>query len=378
MSSVPEPTVEVSLPSVEGQAARSRRRLRIDPALSAIALLLVALALYAPAQVPASLVFATSALWSIAPWIVVSVGLAAYAKASGADRVVAAVFSGHPVRTVVLASLFGALSPFCSCGVVPVVAGLLGAGVPLAPVMAFWVSSPLMDPTMFVMTSANLGLEFALAKTLAAVAIGLGAGAITHLVTARGLFVGALRSEAVPAPAAAPTAAQPAGSGCAKTAKCSSSRPSASPPPRWRIWASAQARAQFAASAGQNLWMLGRWMTLAFLLESLMSAWVPASTVTSLLGDGVAAIPAAVVIGVPAYFNGYAALPLVRGLVDLGMTPAVGMAFLVAGAMTSIPAAAAVWALVRPRVFGLYLAFAIGGALAAGYAYALWLALAGA
>lgn len=375
MSSIPEPTLEVSLLPVDRRAARLRRRLRIDPALSAIALLLVALAVYAPAQVPSSLAFSASALWSIAPWILVSVALAAYAKASGADRVVAAVFSGHPVRTVVLASLFGALSPFCSCGVVPVVAGLLGAGVPLAPVMAFWVSSPLMDPTMFVMTSANLGLEFAIAKTLAAVAIGLGAGAITHLITARGLFVAALRSEAGPAPVAAQSAAQPAGGGCAKTARCSLSRPIAPLPPRWQVWASAHARAQFATSAGQNLWMLGRWMTLAFLLESLMNAWLPASVVTSLLGEGVAAIPAAVAIGVPAYFNGYAALPLVRGLVDLGMTPAVGLAFLVAGGMTSIPAAAAVWALVRPRVFALYLAFALGGALAAGYAYALWLAV---
>lgn len=377
MSSVPEPTVEVSLPPVERRAARSRR-LRIDPALSAVALLLVALAVYAPAQVPSSLAFTASALRSIAPWLLVSVALAAYAKASGADRTVAAVFSGHPVRTVVLASLFGALSPFCSCGVVPVVAGLLGAGVPLAPVMAFWVSSPLMDPTMFVMTSASLGPEFAMAKTLAAVAIGLGAGAVTHLVAARGLFVEALRAEAVSTPVAAPPDGPGTGGGCAKSAKCSSSRRSTQPPPHWRVWASVQARAQFAASAGQNLWMLGRWMTLAFLLESLMSVWLPASVVTSLLGDGVAAIPAAVAIGVPAYFNGYAALPLVRGLVDLGMNPAVGMAFLVAGGMTSIPAAAAVWALVRPRVFALYLAFALGGALAAGYAYALWLAATGA
>ena len=35
------------------------------------------------------------------------------------------------------AALFGSLSPFCSCGVIPIVAGLLGIGVPLAPVMAF-------------------------------------------------------------------------------------------------------------------------------------------------------------------------------------------------------------------------------------------------
>ena len=52
-------------------------------------------------------------------------------------------------KRIVIASLGGALSPFCSCGVVPLVAGLLAAGVPLPVVMAFWLSSPLMDPEMF-------------------------------------------------------------------------------------------------------------------------------------------------------------------------------------------------------------------------------------
>ena len=45
---------------------------------------------------------------------------------------------------VILAALFGALSPFCLCGVIPLVVGLLSAGVPLAPVMAFWIVSSLM------------------------------------------------------------------------------------------------------------------------------------------------------------------------------------------------------------------------------------------
>ena len=56
------------------------------------------------------------------------------------------------------------------------------------------------------------------------------------------------------------------------------------------------------------------------------------------------------------------------------MSPAVGLAFLVAGAVTSVPAAA-VWGLVRPRLFAAYLGFAAVGSLAAGYAYAAWLAV---
>jgi uncharacterized membrane protein YraQ (UPF0718 family) len=71
--------------------------------------------------------------------------------------------------------------------------------------------------------------------------------------------------------------------------------------------------------------------------------------------------------------NGYAAVPLVQGLINLGMSPAVGLAFVTAGAATSIPAALAVWALVRPPVFLGYPGFATVGSLAVGYAYAAFL-----
>ena len=70
--------------------------------------------------------------------------------------------------------------------------------------------------------------------------------------------------------------------------------------------------------------------------------------------------------------NGYAALPLVGGLVEQGMAPGAGLAFLVAGGVTSIPAAVAVWALVKKPVFGLYIALSLSGAFAIGLLFQLW------
>jgi uncharacterized membrane protein YraQ (UPF0718 family) len=63
--------------------------------------------------------------------------VAAYLTAAGADKVIGRVFSGHGVKGIFAAALFGALSPFCSCGVIPIIAALLAVGVPLAAVMAF-------------------------------------------------------------------------------------------------------------------------------------------------------------------------------------------------------------------------------------------------
>ena len=129
----------------------------------------------------------------IAPFLIVSVAVAAGAKATGMDRQIAIVFGGDRTTVIVAAALFGALSPFCSCGVVPIIAGLLGAGVPLAPVMAFWISSPLMDPEMFVLMAPVLGLEFTMAKTLAAIAIGLAAGFATEALVRRSAFADPLK-----------------------------------------------------------------------------------------------------------------------------------------------------------------------------------------
>lgn len=50
-----------------------------------------------------------------------------------------------------------------------------------------------------------------------------------------------------------------------------------------------------------------------------------------------------------------------------------GMSFVIAGGVSCIPAAIAVWALVKPRVFAAYLGFATVGAVLAGLA---WQALA--
>ena len=165
-----------------------------DRVVLATAAILALLALAAPDQLIPSVVFVAESLVFIAPFLIVSVAVAAGAKATGVDRQIAVVFGGNRATVIVAAALFGALSPFCSCGVVPIIAGLLGAGVPLAPVMAFWIGSPLMDPEMFVLMTPVLGLELTAAKTLAAIAIGLAAGFATEALVRRSAFADPLKA----------------------------------------------------------------------------------------------------------------------------------------------------------------------------------------
>ena len=302
-------------------------------------------------QLPASVKFVAGALAGIAPFLVLAVAIAAFASASGSDRLIARAFSGNPGRTVVLASVVGALSPFCSCGVIPLIAAMLRAGVPLAPVMAFWLASPIMDPEMFVLTAAGIGAGFAVAKTAAAMGMGL-IGGVAVVVLER---AGGLRNPLADA----------ARSGCGAAFD-----PEARAAVRWRFWEESERRDRFARDALRTGAFLLKWLTVAFLAESLMMAYLPAESVAAAVGGGSAvAIPLAAVIGVPAYMNGYAAIPLISGLLEMGMSSGAALAFATAGAVSCIPAAIAVWALVRRSVFALYLLLGLGGAMLSGVLY---------
>src|SRR6056297_3254925 len=226
----------------------------------ASALILAALAIFDPTQAADSAVFAGSALLKTAPYLILSIAIAAWAGATGADNLIAKAFTGAPLMMVGLGALAGGISPFCSCGVIPLIAALLAMGVPLSAVMAFWLASPIMDPSMFVLTAGVLDLEFAMAKTVAAIGLGIFGGLVVHVLARNGALNDPLR--------------EGIGNG-----GCGGAKVRAPKPVVWRFWQEPQRREKFAATAGNTTLFLAKWLTLAFLIESLMLAWIPAETV---------------------------------------------------------------------------------------------------
>jgi len=328
-----------------------------DPVFLTLVGLATLLALFDYSQISQSLVFTLDSMWQMLPFFILAIGLAAYAKASGADAIIAGVFSGNPVRATVLAAFVGALSPFCSCGVIPLIAAMLGAGVPLAPVMAFWIASPIMDPEMFILTAAGIGLNFAIAKTLATIAMGLLAGFSVLLVQRYGFLKNPLQAKVT--------------SGCASS--CDSGTDSdLNGNINWRFWQVPQRVESFRSESYSIGVFLGKWLAFAFFLESLMLAYISPNWISVYVGaDNSFAIPLAAVVGVPSYLNGYAAIPLISGLLEMGMTPGAAMAFITAGAVSSIPAAIAVFALVKKPVFALYLSLGLIGSMLTAWIYQL-------
>ena len=316
-----------------------------------IAAIVVAVALFAPAELMPTLGFAGRALAGTAPFILFAVFAVAYLKATGAETLLAKAFEGNPARMIVLAALLGGLSPFCSCEVIPFIAALLAVGAPLAAVMAFWLASPLMDPAMFAITSGTLGFDFAIAKTFAALGLGMFGGFAVLLASNTALFTEPLREK-------------PKVGGC-----CGVKKPFAGKPV-WRFWQELPRRETFRDTALENALFLTKWLTLAYLIEALMVRYVPAEWIAGVLGgEGIVPILLGALVGAPAYLNGYAAVPLVDALMTQGMSDGAAMSFVIAGGVSCIPAAITVWALVKPRVFAAYLGLALVGAMIAGVAW---------
>lgn len=328
---------------------------RLWSAWSLIALIPLLVLVLDGERLPEVLGIASSALGTTAPFILVAVLLIAYLKAAGAEGVIGQVFQGRENRMIILAALVGGLAPFCSCQVIPFVAGLLAVGVPVSAVMAFWLSSPLIDPPSLLVTAGALGWEFAIGKAMAAVFLGLFGGfGVKWLLQRNQAFASPLKNTPV--------------SSCS-SGSCDSSE--AIEQPVWLFWQQAPRIAAFRSALTENLVFLFKWLTLAYLLEALLILYVPASLIGGLVGgEGFWPIVLGALVGMPAYLNSFAAPPLVAGLVEQGMSVGSAMAFMVAGAISSIPAMTAVWSLVKRPVFAAYLGFGLSGAILFGVAFA--------
>lgn len=321
-----------------------------------LGLVVAALILWQPGLAWQTSAFVATGLVHVAPIVIPGVVLAAWITASGAGDRVSSLFRGRTVPTVLAAAVVGALLPVCGVTVLPLMAGLLAAGVPLAPVMAFWLSSPITGPAMLAATVATLGWKFAIGKAVAAIGLGVLGGGVTGALARREWVMTPLRSNRL---------VGALGRSCGTCADEEATFDA-------RIWRASSRRSRFA----REIWSISRLilivLTPAFAAEFLLNTWLQPDAVGAFVGrDSAFAIPLAVIVGGPAYIDGYAALPLTRALIQHGMSAGAAMAFLVSGGVVSIWGAMAIFPVLRPKPFLLYLALAAVGWMASGWVFGM-------
>lgn len=318
-------------------------------ALSAALVAFLAIALMFPARSIATIHFVGWSLLEVSPLVIPGVLLSAWVRASGASGRISEIFRGNIHRTILAASAIGAVTPVCGVSVLPLMVGLLAGGVPLAPVMAFWLSSPVTDPAMLATTAATLGVEFAVGKTLAAFCIGLAGGSLTAMMAHKKWAIAALRDNTIVG-------------GLGQVCLPDGFTPA--------IWKDAERRTGFYREIRATARLVLICLIPAFAMEHLLSFLLTPESLSAYVGSkNWWSIPLAVLIGGPLYLDGFAALPLTRSLLDHGMSPGAAMGFLVSGGVVSIYGAMAILPVLKLKPFLLYLFTALTGSLVAGWVF---------
>jgi uncharacterized membrane protein YraQ (UPF0718 family) len=298
-------------------------------------------------------------LW---PFYLGGVLFAAFIKTFKWDRRIRASLVRHGRSSILVAVAAGLVSPLCSCGILPVVIALSAAGVPLPPVMALLITSPLMSPDAFVITVGQLGWSYALWKLAAAAVVGLSTGFGAEALVRRGyLDAFSFRVEKMYSGEGRvrPGYEDIVHAGCFSHA----GEPGAV--------VDRENRFVFFLERTRDMGLLvGKFLIVALLIQAAVTYYVPLNLVEPVLGRKSAlSVLFATLISVPLPLHQIAAPAVIKGLLAAGMSPGAGMAILIGGPVTSLPAMSALIGVYDRRAFALYMCVGAASTLVAGYLF---------
>ena len=307
-------------------------------------------------------------------------------------------------NSVLVSTAVAVATPFCSCGTTAVILGMIASTVPWAPIVAFMVASPLTSPQELFYSAGLFGWPFATAFFVASILLGLVGGAVAILAESRGLLknqarIAAPKPQSYPAPMASqpashvlPMITQPVGeratSCCtpaplvlsmvtqpaAETAACSCSSAPVVSPVRSDTAVGSTKPLVTPSIFMAEIWDISKRLLPIFFgftfIGYFLNALIPVEWVTGLFGAGHAySIPLAATLGLPFYINTEASLPLVRAMLDSGMSQGAALAFLITGAGTSIGAIGGALTIARWRVLAIVIGTLWAGSILLGFAH---------
>ncbi len=278
-------------------------------------------------------------LWSVtaqmSPWLLIGFAVAGVLWVIIRPEWVERHLGGPGMLPVVKATLLGVPLPLCSCGVIPVTAGIVRQGAGRGPAAAFLISTPQTGVDSIFATYALLGPLFAVVRPGVALLSGIVGGAVI-------------------AAAGSPLAARPKESAC--NDGCHEHATAKGP------WLKRALKYGLVTLPGDIAWSL----LVGLLVAAGITAFIDAGQLEPWLGGGLGAMLIMIAVGIPLYVCSTGSIPLALGFVHLGASPGAALAFLIAGPATNAATVSVMWKLLGPRSTVLYLLTVVGSALAAG------------
>ena len=288
--------------------------------------------------------------------IVISVALKLYVD----QDTIARFLRRNTKNSVLMSTGVAVATPFCSCGTTAVILGMMASTIPWAPIVAFLVASPLTSPQELFYSAGLFGWDFAIAFFVASILLGLAGGAIASFAEARGWLANQAR---MAPPPKTPSLSLGIMGGPAPLELPVIARPVEVVKPSVTISMFMQ---EMVAVSKRLLPLFLGFTFFGYLLNGL----IPAAWITNLFGAGHAyGIPLAATLGLPFYINTEASLPLVRAMLDSGMSQGAALAFLITGAGTSLGAIGGALTIARWRVIAIVIGTLWVGSILIGITY---------
>ncbi len=233
----------------------------------------------------------------------------------------------------VLAAGLGAVTPFCSCSTVPVLAGLLGAGAPTGMAFSFLLASPIVNWIavflLFGLFGAGVTVVYVVTALLAAIAGGLLIGTLDLEDSVKDVRITTGDREIATdggASASGSTSTADATSGCGECGTTATDR--------------THGERVTAAGAGALTFFRETlpYIVVGIAIGALIHGAVPAEFLQRIAGPGnPLATPLAALAGAPVYVSISGMLPIAHSLTEAGIPIGTVIAFVIGGAGISIP-----------------------------------------
>lgn len=285
----------------------------------------------------------------MAPWLLIGFLLAGVASVLlPRTWVVGVMGQAQGWRGVLNAVLIGVPLPVCSCGVLPLTAGLRKAGAGKGAVAGFLISTPQTDIDSILATYALMGPVFAVARPLAAFATGLVGGVAVNVLTCGEADSASLGKQKKDGHCRC--------CHCHEHAKSSESSQSAEENLLVRI---------VRTGYGELLGEVARPLAVGLVVAAAVTAFVPANFLASAFdGKDWLSMPAMVLLGFPMYVCSTASIPIAASLVAKGLTPGAAFVFLMVGPAINAASMTAVAKMIGVKASVAYaLVIALGAVL---------------
>ncbi|MFH1367182.1 MAG: permease [Patescibacteria group bacterium] len=239
-----------------------------------------------------------------------------------------------------VAALIGAVTPFCSCSSIPIFLGFVEAEVPLGITFSFLITSPLVNEVAFVLMGGTFGWTVAVLYAVSGIALG----------TVAGIIMGRLNLEKN------------------IILNKNQARENVTVKPELKslkekiFHALRQAKNTF-----KNLWWI---ILISVAVGAAIHGYVPDKFFTDYLNvKSLWAVPIATLIGVPVYAACSTVVPIAFAAVTKGVPLGTALAFMMAIAGLSLPAAIILKKAMTLRLLLIFFGIVAAGIIIIGYLF---------